>query len=173
MNGAATLYLPVLFCISSAFLSTPASAQRPLDWKKHRFKSHRVEFKTPGSWRVAINDTASQAYIECYSPDDQIYFFITSADNEKNSDPEIVLSYLKVTYTNSEFIREERLTINHIDFLFSSGMNKMNEIQTFIKLGVGVYKDRVYMVDSGYSRVNSDEDERLLTDIIESIKVYP
>ena len=140
-------------------------------WQKHQFKSYGVEFKTPDNWRVGINDTASQAYIECYSPDNSIYFFITSADNEKKSEPEIVLSYLKVTYTNSDFIREEKKKINNVDFLLSSGINKMNEIQTFIKLGVGTRRNKVIMIDSGYNDVNSADEDDLLNTIINSIAI--
>lgn len=139
-------------------------------WEKHKFENYGFEFRTPANWNVTINDSASQIYIECYSPDNQIYFFITSAENEKKSAPEIILSYLKVTYENCEFIREEKKRINNIDFVFSSGINRMSEIQTYIKVGVGKNKNRIYMIDSGYSEVNSEEDDNLLNEIINSVK---
>ena len=166
-----TRFVLPLICFGFFILSTPLHAQKKIDWKRHTFKAYRVEFMTPNDWNIAINDSASQAYIECYSPDSQIYFFLTTADNEKKSEPEIILSFLKVTYANSDFIREEKQVINGIPFLFSSGINKMNEIQTYIKLGVGLHKNRVYMVDSGFNDVNSDDDEAILSTIIHSIKV--
>ncbi|MBL7995786.1 hypothetical protein JNM05_10485 [bacterium] len=147
----------------------PLFSQNP-QWEKHTFESYEFEFKTPSNWNVTINDRASQIYVECYSPDNQIYFFITSAENEKKSSPDIVLSYLKVTYENCEFIREESKKINNVDFVFSSGINRMSEIQTYIKLGVGKHKDRIYMIDSGYSEVNSEEADNLLNEIINSVK---
>lgn len=163
----------LVVAILALVISSPPSldAQKKIDWKKHTFKAYRVEFMTPDTWLISINASTPQAYIECYSADNQIYFFITVADNEKKSSPEIILSYLKVTYANSEFIREEQRDIDGVPFLFSSGINKMDDIHTYIKVGVGLYKNRVYMVDSGFNNVNSDEDEALLSTIINSIRV--
>lgn len=160
----------ILFILLLSFASMPSLLSQNIQWEKHSFENYEFEFKTPSNWHVTINDSASQIYLECYSPDNQIYFFITSTENEKKSSPEIVLSYLKVTYENCEFIREEQKKINNVDFVFSSGINRMSEIQTYIKLGVGKHKNRIYMIDSGYSEVNSDEADNLLNDIINSIK---
>jgi hypothetical protein len=139
-------------------------------WEKHKFKNYRLEFQTPPHWHVTVKDSSEKSYIECLSQDNQIYFFLTVAENEKKSTNEIVLSYLKITYGNAEFIREEQKKINNIDFIFASGIAKLDELQTFIKLGVGNHKRFIYMIDSGYSQVNSDEADRLLNDIIESVK---
>jgi len=159
----------VLFILSVVLPLWPLYTQNP-QWEKHTFENYEFEFKTPSNWNVTINDRGSQIYVECYSPDNQIYFFITSAENEKKSSPDIVLSYLKVTYENCEFIREESKKINNVDFVFSSGINRMSEIQTYIKLGVGKHKDLIYMIDSGYSEVNSEDADNLLNDIINSVK---
>jgi hypothetical protein len=160
------------FLLFTLLLITPLQSllSQNSQWEKHTFESYEFEFKTPSNWHVTINDSASQIYIECYSPDNQIYFFITSAENEKKSAPDIVLSYLKVTYENCEFIREETKKINNVEFVFSSGINRMSEIQTYIKLGVGKHKNRIYMIDSGYSEVNSEEADQLLNEIISSVK---
>lgn len=160
------VYLLMLLVI----VCTGSLTAQDLQWEKHVFENYEFEFKTPANWHVTINDSSSQIYIECYSPDNQIYFFITSAENEKKSEPDIVLSYLKVTYENCEFIREETKKINNVEFVFSSGINRMSEIQTYIKLGVGKHKNRIYMIDSGYSEVNSEEADQILNEIINSIK---
>jgi hypothetical protein len=139
-------------------------------WEKHKFRSYKLEFKTPPHWHVTVKDSAEKSYIECLSRDNQVYFFLTMAENEKKSTNEIVLSYLKVAYANADFIREEQKRINNIDFVFSSGIAKLDELQTYIKLGVGSYKKFIYMIDSGYTEVNSDEADRLLNEIIGSIK---
>jgi hypothetical protein len=151
-------------------VSLSAAQAQNTQWEKHVFESYEFEFRTPANWHVTINDSSSQIYVECYSPDNQIYFFITSADNEKKSEPDIILSYLKVTYENCDFIREEKQKINNIEFVFTSGINRMSEIQTYIKLGVGKHKGRIYMIDSGYSEVNSEEADLLLNEIINSVK---
>ncbi len=158
-----------IWVYSILVLASPLAAQ-DTQWEKHVFENYGFEFKTPSNWNVTINDSTSQIYVECYSPDNQIYFFITSADNEKKSEPEIVISYLKVTYENCEFIREEKQKINNVEFIFTSGINRMSEIQTYIKLGVGKHKNRIYMIDSGYSEVNSEEADNLLNAIINSVK---
>ncbi|MCB0834839.1 MAG: hypothetical protein KDC45_15325 [Bacteroidetes bacterium] len=158
--------LTIAFLFGLAGLS-PIHAQ---NWETHRFEGHHLEFKTPPHWQVTIRSDSIQAYIECLRPDQDMYLFITSAINEKQSSPEIVLTYLKVTYSGCDFIRQESKKVNNIDFLFTSGINSMSEIKTFIKLGVGIYEDRIFMVDSGYSDVNNDEDDQLLNSILESLK---
>jgi hypothetical protein len=35
---------------------------------------------------------------------------------------------------------------------------------------VGKHKNRIYMIDSGYSEVNSEEADQLLNEIISSVK---
>ena len=164
------MYKRALLFILLSFAPIERLLSQNIQWEKHSFENYEFEFKPPSNWHVTINDSASQIYIECYSPDNQIYFFITSTENEKKSSPDIVLSYLKVTYENCEFIREEQKKINNVDFVFTSGINKMSDIQTYIKLGVGKHKDRIYLIDSGYSEVNSDVADNLLNDIIGSIK---
>lgn len=150
--------------------SVSVHAQGASEWQKHQFKSYSVEFMTPSDWKVGINDSTEKHYIECYSPDEQIYFFLTTAENEKNTEIEIVLSYLKVTYANSEFLNDEHLKINNIDFIFANGVSRMSEIQTYIKLGVGKYKKLIFMIDSGYNNLDNPDAEPLLDKIIQSIK---
>lgn len=156
--------------IAAVYLFPSFLSAQTESWEKHKFKNYKLEFKTPPNWRVTVKDSSQKSYIECLSQDNQIYFFLTMAENEKKSNNEIVLSYLKITYGNAEFIREEQKQINNIDFMFTSGIAKLDELQTFIKLGVGRHKKFIYMIDSGYSEVNSDEADRLLNAIIESIK---
>ncbi len=154
-------YLPVHDSVRS---------QSASEWQTHRFSSYSVEFITPDNWKVGINDSTEKHYIECYSPDEQLYFFLTTADNEKNTEIEIVLSYLKVTYANSEFLSDERKKINNVEFIFSNGVSRMNEIQTYIRLGVGKYKNMIFMIDSGYNNLENTEAEPLLEKIIQSIR---
>lgn len=152
------------------FLWGPLQAQNAALWEKYTFKSYQVEFMLPQNWTVAINDSGEKHYIECYSPDEQVYFFLTSAENEKNTDIEIILSYLKVTYANSEFVDEERRKINNINFVFSSGYTRMNETASFIRLGVGAYKKLIFMIDSGFSNPDDSEAASLLEKIYQSIR---
>ena len=139
-------------------------------WEKHKFRNYRLEFKTPPHWHVTVRDSTEKSYIECLSQDNQIYFFLTMAENEKKSTNEVILSYLKIAYGNADFIRDEQRKINNIDFMFTSGIAKLDELQTFIKLGVGSHRKFIYMIDSGYSQVNSDEADQVLNTIIESIR---
>ncbi len=144
--------------------------ETPDNWETHKFSIYNVQFKTPKHWNVNINDATQKSFVECTSRDHEMYFFLTVAENEKRTTPEIVLSYLKVTYGNCDFIREETKTINGIDFLFSIGLNTNNDVSSYIRLGVGKKRDWMYMVDSGFNNVNSDEDEKLLDQIISTIK---
>jgi len=158
-----------LFILFLSILST-IHAQTSDKWETHNFENYEIEFQTPSNWSVTIAQNFDQNYIECLSPDNQIYFFITSSENEKKSSNDVVLSYLKVTYANSQFLNEEQKKINNIDFLFTTGVNSLEDIQTFIKLGVGNHKKRVYMIDSGYNSIGSKDAEATLTRIIESMK---
>ncbi len=169
MNKATILLIYALATILSS-VNRDLAAQGASTWDKHQFKSYNVEFMTPSNWKVSINDSTEKHYIECYSPDEQIYFFLTTADNEKNTEIEIVLSYLKVTYASSEFISDERKKINNVDFVFSNGFARMNEIQTYIRLGVGKYKKMIFMIDSGYNNLDAEDAEPVLEKIIQSIR---
>ncbi len=142
----------------------------PSNWETHKFEMYNVQFKTPPSWNVDINNSGEKSYIECTSRDNEIYFFLTVAENEMKTTPEILLSYLKVTYGNCDFIREETKTIHGIDFLFSIGINTNQDVSSYIRLGVGKKKNWMYMIDSGFNNVNSDQDEELLNQIISTIK---
>jgi hypothetical protein len=170
MKKTAFLYSVFAIAVLTLYGINPANAQGASEWDKHQFKSYSVEFMTPSNWKVSINDSTEKHYIECYSPDEQLYFFLTSAENDKNTEIEIILSYLKVTYANSEFLDDERKKINNVEFIFSNGISRMNEIQTYIKLGVGKYKKMIFMIDSGYNNLESDDAEPLLEKIIQSIK---
>ena len=162
---------PSLFKIIS--LGIPwifAPLQDPPSWEKHEFPNYRVEFSTPANWYVTINDNTEKSYLECYSPDNQVYFFLTTAENEKKSTNEVVLGYLKVTYANSAFSTDETKKINNIDFIFTNGVSSMNETKTFIRLGVGNHKNFIYMIDSGYSTIDSKEAQETLDKIIASLR---
>lgn len=154
----------LIFCCAASFATAQTS------WETHRFEPYRIEFKTPPHWQISINTDGEKSFIECYSPDSEIYFFITVAENEKKSDPDIVLQYLKVGSLNSEFIRDEARKINNIDFKFSIGIKTVNNYSTYIRIGVGQYKDKIYMLESGFSRVDSDASEALLDQVISSFK---
>ncbi|NUM81753.1 hypothetical protein HUU42_13220 [bacterium] len=162
-----------LLALCPLWTSTTTAQDKPKDeWEKHEFKNYFVEFKTPSDWYVTFNTDSKEeySYIECVSPDNQMYFFITSTSNELKSSNDIILSYLKVTYSTSQFLLEEQKKINNIDFVFSTGITHLENIQTFIKLGVGNHKERVYLVDSGFNNVENKEAEKILQTIIESIR---
>ncbi len=140
------------------------------DWERYEFKNYRVTFSVPKDWSVTINDSTEKSYIECYSRDQQTYFFLTTAENEKKSEIGIVLSYLKVTYKDAQFESDEYQKINNIEFVFCNGVSYMNEIQTYMRLGVGKYKDYIFMIDSGTNNLENNDARELLIKIIQSIK---
>jgi hypothetical protein len=142
------------------------------EWETHRFEPYRIEFQTPSDWYITVNRDFDKNYIECFSPDESMYFFVTYSENEKESSNEVILSYLKVTYANCDFTLDEEKTINKINFRFTAGISTLDNFQTFIKLGVGNYKNHVYLIDSGYNDLANEEASRTLNRIIDSIKYF-
>ncbi len=156
----------LLACVGSINLSVAQNDK----WETHRFEPYRIEFQTPEDWYVSVNRDFDKNYIECFSPDESIYLFVTYTENEKQSTNDVILSYLKVTYANCDFTLDEEKTINKIHFLFSAGIATLDKFQTFIKVGVGNYKNHVYLIDSGYNDLNNEQAIGILNRIIESIK---
>ncbi len=156
-----------LFCLLT--VSSAASAQP--EWITHQFKPYHVEFETPENWAVTINQNFDKNYIECFSPDESIYFFITYTENEKKSANEVILSYLKVTYANAEFTIDEEVSSRNLKFMFSSGISTLENFQTFIKVGVGSYKSHAFLIDTGYNDLNNAGAIVTINRIIESIRV--
>ena len=161
---------PLIFVISLAFVQGTLASAQGVDWQKHKFRPYHLEFETPSDWTVVITNRLGDDIIECFSRDKRIYCFIATADNSRQTQSEAVLALLKIAYEQSKFEKESREKINNVDFLFTEGTNYLDSIKTYIKLGVGKYKNTMIMVDAGFSEWENRGHMSLLNQIIASIR---